>query len=157
MVNSHKCLIPLGTSRFRCMERSMGMRLEGPTSKGVQETHVQMLCILQLLAHKLWLVWSCDQFTSFLGDGFKYFLFSPLLGEMIQIGWYFSIWVETTNLYRLLKKSSKGFFTYHWKTWLCCRSASKIHPVYCTSLKVTNCPLKKVGFVKGNFIFQPLI
>ena len=82
MVNSHKCPIPIGTS----MERSMGMRFEGPTFQGVLETHVQMLCIVQLLAHKLKLFWSCDQFTSFLGDGFKYlFIFTPTWGEMIQI------------------------------------------------------------------------
>ena len=32
----------------------------------------------------------------FLGGGFKYLLFSPLPGEMIQIDYFFK-WVETTN------------------------------------------------------------
>ena len=32
-----------------------------------------------------------------LGGGSKYFLFSPLPGEMIQFDSYFFKWVETTN------------------------------------------------------------
>ena len=38
-----------------------------------------------------------SNFDANLGGGFKDFLFSPLLGEMIQFDSYFFKWVETTN------------------------------------------------------------
>ena len=36
-------------------------------------------------------------FEAILGGDFKYVLFSPLPGEMIQFGQVFFRWVETTN------------------------------------------------------------
>jgi len=48
----------------------------------------------------------------YLGGGFKYFIFSPLPGEMIQIDLYFSNGLKPPTRYQLIRKTLDLFVTH---------------------------------------------
>ena len=85
----------------------------------------------------------------YLGGGFKYFLFSPLLGEDFHFDQFFVEWVETTN--QLLQQGSIG------KEAMLSTSVSRVNELSFLEKKGSKAPcmLPKIDEVlSGGFLFE---
>ena len=76
----YTCFKVLGESTNTCTYIDYAVLLSG---LALEKLWLRLAIFHLLLSH-------CFSLQSFLGGGFKYFLFSPLLGEMIQFDQYFS-------------------------------------------------------------------
>ncbi len=97
---------------YACMACSP--TLESPTIQVINSATRQMMWLLKTypkVAFLLFRQWNyCRSFKLTIGGGFKYFLCSPLLGEMIQFDSYFIKWVVQPPPRMELLKQMQLFF-----------------------------------------------